>query len=112
MLSKQVRHQKRKMHIRKSIVGTAQMPRLVVSRSNQHIYAQIIDDVAHRTLVAVNDAGAKGTPTEKAAQVGAEIAKKAIKSNIEKVVFDRSGYKFHGRVKSLAESAKEAGLKF
>lgn len=104
---------KRKTRIRKDIVGSAELPRLTVYRSNKHIYAQLIDDISHATLASASDAKTKsGTPIESAKAVGAELAKLALKKNIEKVVFDRNGYKFHGRVKSLADGAREGGLKF
>src|SRR5690606_39493907 len=103
--------------IRKISSGTAQMPRLAVFRSNSEIYAQLIDDVAGNTLLAASSrdkalAGAKGTKTEVANLVGKAIAEKAKEAGIEKVAFDRGGNLYHGRVKSLAEGAREAGLKF
>ncbi len=105
--------QRRQMHTRKRIRGNAMIPRLSVFRSNKHIYAQLIDDDARKTLVTVSDVKAtKGTPIEKAKDVGNEVAKVAQKLKLEKVVFDRSGYKFHGRVKSVAEGAREGGLVF
>lgn len=105
--------QKRKVRIRKDILGSADIPRLTVYRSNNHIYAQLIDDVSHATLAQASDAKSKkGTPVDSAKEVGMELARAALKKNIEKVVFDRNGYKFHGRVKSLADGAREGGLKF
>ena len=84
-----------------------------VFRSNKGIYVQIIDDLAGNTLVAADSKKIEeGTKKEKAAKVGAEIAKKALEKGITQVVFDRNGYLFHGRVKSLADAAREAGLKF
>jgi large subunit ribosomal protein L18 len=106
-----------KMRIRKVVSGTADRPRLSVFRSNQEIYAQVIDDLAGRTLVAASSRE-KGitektaTKTEKAKQVGALIAERAKEAGIDAVVFDRGGYLYHGRVKALAEAAREGGLKF
>lgn len=108
---------RRRIHlrIRKAIVGTAARPRLSVFRSNLSIYCQLIDDKAGQTLLSASsrDAGvAKGTKVEQAKQVGKMIAEKATAAKIEAVVFDRGGYLYHGRVKSLAEGAREGGLKF
>ena len=115
-LSKIERRQRIKFRIKKIVSGTAQKPRLVVFRSNSEIYAQIIDDTKGVTLVAASsrdkDLKATGTKTEKAKQVGEAIAKKALAAGIETVSFDRGGYLYHGRVKSLAEGAREGGLKF
>lgn len=112
--SKSKRREKIKKRIRKSIIGTSEKPRLSVFRSNKEIYAQIIDDDNHVTLVSASslNAKAKGTKTEVAQSVGKEIAEKAQKAGIETVVFDRNGYLYHGRVKSLADAAREGGLKF
>lgn len=113
MNTKQQKRQRRKMHIKSTVRGTAERPRLVVFRSNNHIYAQVINDTDQVTLASAGDMKAgKGTPTERAHQVGLEIAGAAKKANVNKVVFDRGGYKFHGRVKSLAEAAREGGLDF
>ncbi|MBL8014933.1 MAG: 50S ribosomal protein L18 [Candidatus Doudnabacteria bacterium] len=112
MLHKQLKQQKRRAHIRKNVSGVAEKPRLSVYRSNKHIYAQLIDDVKGVTLAAASDHAEKGNPVQKAAAVGAKIAQLASKLGISTAVFDRGGYKFHGRVKSLADSAREAGLKF
>ncbi len=112
--SKINRRAKIKRRIRKKITGTSAMPRLSVFRSNKQIYAQIIDDSCGKTLVSAssyNNKGAKGTKIEQAAFVGKEVAEKAKKAGIEAVVFDRNGYLYHGRVKSLADSAREGGLK-
>ena len=115
-LSKIERRQRIKYRIKKAVSGTAQRPRLVVFRSNSEIYAQIIDDTKGVTLVAASsrdkDLKATGTKTEKAKQVGEAIAKKALAAGIETISFDRGGYLYHGRVKSLAEGAREGGLKF
>lgn len=113
MQKQEIKLQKRKSHIRKSIVGRTDRARLTVYRSNNHIYAQIIDDVNAKTIVSASDVALKsGKPVEKAAQVGAKIAELALAKKITEVVFDRNGRKFHGRVKALAEAAREAGLKF
>ena len=115
-LSKIGRRQRIKFRIKKIVSGTAQKPRLVVFRSNSEIYAQVIDDTKGVTLVAASsrdkDLKATGTKTEKAKQVGQAIAKKALAAGIESISFDRGGYLYHGRVKSLAEGAREGGLKF
>lgn len=114
--SKQERRDKIKKRIRKTIVGTTEKPRLSVFRSNKEIYAQIIDDVNHVTLASAsslnNKEAQKGTKKDSAQVVGKEIADKAKKAGIESVVFDRNGYLYHGRVKSLADAAREGGLKF
>ncbi len=103
------RHQK----IRKKISGTTARPRLAVCRSSQHIYVQLIDDSVHKTVVSASDLGLTlGTKTEKAAQVGEDIAKKALTQKIKKVVFDRGGMPYHGRVAALAAGARKAGLEF
>ena len=112
--SKVNRRAKIKRRIRKNISGTSAKPRLSVFRSNKQIYAQIIDDSTGTTLVAAssfNNKGAKGTKIEQAAFVGKEFAEMAKKAGIDTVVFDRNGYLYHGRVKSLADSARESGLK-
>ena len=113
MVSKIARRNKIKTRIRGKISGTPERPRMSVFRSNKGIYVQIIDDIAGNTLVAASSKGLEGgTKTEVAAKVGADIAKKAMDKGITQVVFDRNGYLFHGRVKSLADAAREAGLKF
>ncbi|MDE6207179.1 MAG: 50S ribosomal protein L18 [Muribaculaceae bacterium] len=113
MFSKIQRRNKIKARIRGKISGTAERPRMTVFRSNKQIYVQIIDDQAGRTLVAASSKGLEeGTKTEIAAKVGAAVAAKAIEAGINEVVFDRNGYLFHGRVKSLADAARSAGLKF
>lgn len=116
-LSKIERRQRIKNRIRKIVNGTQNKPRLAVFRSNNEIYAQVIDDTKGVTLVAAssrdkNIAQASGTKTEKAKMVGEEVAKKAKEAGIEEISFDRGGYLYHGRVKSLAEGARQAGLKF
>jgi large subunit ribosomal protein L18 len=114
--SRTARRQKIKTRVRKSVHGTPERPRLSVFRSNTGMYAQIIDDEAGRTLVSASslkDKKAAGIPkTEQAKLVGQAIAAKAKEAGIEKVVFDRNGYLYHGRVKALADAAREAGLNF
>ena len=113
MVSKIQRRNKIKTRIRGKISGTAQRPRMSVFRSNKQIYVQLIDDLAGVTLVAASSKGlTEGTKKEIAAQVGQKIAQKAQEAGITEVVFDRNGYLFHGRVKSLADAAREGGLKF
>lgn len=110
------RRLKIKTRVRKNVHGTTERPRLSVFRSNTGMYAQIIDDEAGRTLVSASslkDKKASSVPKiEQAKLVGAAIAEKARAAGIDKVVFDRSGYLYHGRVKALAEAAREAGLNF
>ncbi|MGQ9623479.1 MAG: 50S ribosomal protein L18 [Candidatus Caldatribacteriaceae bacterium] len=115
--SKWERRIRRHRRVRKKIRGTALCPRLCVFRSLRHIYAQIINDEEGKTLVAASSLspeirGIKGTKTEIAWAVGRLIAQRALEKEIVKVVFDRGGYKYHGRVKALAEGAREAGLLF
>lgn len=114
--SKQERRNKIKKSIRKTVVGTAERPRLTVFRSNAQIYAQLIDDNEGKTLLSCgslkNDSAQKINKVEQAAMIGKELAEKAIAAGITEVVFDRNGYLYHGRVKSLADSAREGGLKF
>ena len=113
MISKIQRRNKIKTRIRGRISGIAQRPRMTVFRSNKQIYVQLIDDLAGVTLASASSKGVEqGTKSEIAAVVGQNIAKKAIEAGITEVVFDRNGYLFHGRVKSLADAARGAGLKF
>jgi large subunit ribosomal protein L18 len=111
-----VRKQKLKWRIRKKISGTSSSPRLSVFRSNKDIYAQLIDDVTGKTIASANSrnksTATTGTKTEKANAVGKAIAQAAVANGIEKCVFDRGGNLYHGRVKALAEGAREGGLKF
>ncbi len=118
-LSKNEKRKKRHLRMRNKIVGTPEMPRLNVFRSSKNIYAQIIDDAEGVTLVSASslekDASEKianGGNKDAAREVGKMVAKKALEKGIENVVFDRGGYIYHGRVKELAEGAREAGLKF
>ena len=114
-LSKNQERIRRHIRVRTKISGTPECPRLNVFRSNAHIHAQIIDDTNGCTLVATSSVKMKlenGGNIEAAKAVGAEIAKLALEKNITNVVYDRGGYVYHGRVKALAEAAREAGLKF
>lgn len=111
--TKTIARLRRKNRIRAKVSGTAQRPRLAVYRSNTHITAQLIDDVAGKTLVAASDLKSKkGTKLERAQQVGKAIAEAAKEKKVEAVVFDRNGYQYHGRVKALADAAREGGLQF
>ncbi len=117
VLSKVQRRQRLRFRIRKTVSGTPMRPRLAVFRSNKEIYAQIIDDVNGKTIVAASSRDknidtAKVNKTEAAKLVGQAIAEKALKAGIETISFDRGGNLYHGRVKSLAEGAREGGLKF
>ncbi|OPX31503.1 MAG: 50S ribosomal protein L18 [Candidatus Latescibacteria bacterium 4484_181] len=112
--------QRRHRHIRKKVIGTAQRPRLVVYRSLKHIYAQLVDDISQKSLLGVSTLTpqvrekirtTKGK-CEKSKEVGRFLAMMAKAKGIEKVVFDRAGYLYHGRVKALAEGAREKGLQF
>jgi large subunit ribosomal protein L18 len=116
---KEKRESRKKRHrsIRKRIHGTPERPRLAVFRSARHIYAQIIDDLQQKTLVststlALEKAGDDADKKARAKQVGTAIAKKCLEKGIDKVVFDRAGYQYHGRISALADGAREAGLKF
>jgi len=105
----------RKHRVRATVSGTTERPRLSVHISNRHITAQVIDDTKHATLAYVSTVGAKaskGTMTERAAWVGAEVAQKAKTAKVKAVVFDRGGHIYHGRVQALADAARKAGLEF
>lgn len=105
----------RKARIRAKVSGTTERPRLSVFISGRHVSAQVIDDTKHKTVVAATTIGSKvarGTMTEKATWVGTEIAEKAKKAKVTSVVFDRGGRMYHGRVKALADAAREKGLEF
>lgn len=105
----------RKQRVRAVVSGTTERPRLTVHISNRHVSAQLIDDTKHLTIASVTTVGksvAKGSLTERAAWVGSEIANKAKQSKISRIVFDRNGRLYHGRVKALAEAAREQGLEF
>ena len=114
-----VGRERRKLRIRRKISGTQERPRLTVFRSAKHIYAQVVDDQAGKTLAHastlskdVKGAVAEATKSDAAKQVGQAIAKALLAKGIDKVVFDRNGYLFHGRIRALADAAREAGLKF
>lgn len=113
MTTKQDKRIRLKKKIRSKIFGTQSKPRLSVFRSNKFIYAQIIDDSQGKTIVEASDIKiAKGTKIERAKEVGRMIAKAAVAKNIEKVIFDRNGFKYTGRVKLVADEARASGLKF
>jgi len=114
-LSRNQARKRRKQRIRKKISGTGERPRLAVFRSNKNIYVQLIDDREQKTLAASSTlslAQGKSINKDGAYQVGKDVADKALKHGIQTVVFDRSGYYFHGRIKSVADGAREGGLKF
>ncbi len=113
-ISKNVSRQKRHLRIRKIVNGTAACPRLSVYRSNTAVYAQLIDDVNQTTLYSARsqELGLKHANIEAAKAVGKLIAEKAVAGGVKKVVFDRSGYLYHGRIKELADAARAAGLEF
>jgi large subunit ribosomal protein L18 len=103
---------RRHIRVRAKVKGTLERPRLVVFRSDKHIYAQLVNDTAQRTIVTVSDQGMSGKKSEKSVEVGKKIAEKAKAAGISKVVFDRAGYQYHGRVKAVADGAREGGLEF
>ena len=113
-LNKEQKRKRSHKRIRKKLKGTADKPRLAVYRSNKAIYAQLIDDDKGHTMASASstEAGATGGKVEQAKMVGKLIAEKAASANITSVIFDRGGYLYHGRVKAIADSAREAGLKF
>lgn len=114
MLKKQLLRQKRKKSIRKKISGTTSIPRVSMFRSNKHIYAQVIDDSNHITLSSVSSAieKAKDNKVNIASALGTKLAAQLKEKKIDAIVFDRSGYKYHGRVKAFADSLRESGIKF
>jgi large subunit ribosomal protein L18 len=119
LANKNERRERRKKRVRKKVSGSTERPRLTVFRSLGHIYAQIIDDTTASTLVSastldkeIRDSGQVGTKSAKSKQVGALLAKRASEKSITKVAFDRNGFIYHGRVKALADAAREAGLEF
>lgn len=116
-LTKNQKRLRIKSRIRKVVSGTEARPRLAVFRSNKEIYAQIVDDVTGKTIIAASSrdkdiSSSKGTKSEIATLVGKAIAERALKAGVDTISFDRGGYQYHGRVKSLAEGAREGGLKF
>jgi large subunit ribosomal protein L18 len=106
MLERQQKRYRRHKRVRAKVKGTAEVPRLCIFRSNKYIYAQLINDDKNKILVSVSG------KFKESKKIGKEIAKKATDSKIKKIVFDRGGYKYHGRVKELAEGAREGGLQF
>ena len=118
-IQKQTSRLRRKRHVRKKVFGTPERPRLSVFRSNKHIYAQLVDDVAGLTLASMNtkckvlrDQLAKTGNKDAAKMVGVALAKQAVQVGIKCVTFDRNGYRYHGRIKALADGARETGLVF
>ena len=118
-MDRRAARQKRHRRIRLSLSGTQQRPRLSVFRSLQHMYAQVIDDTSGRTLASAStnepdlrEGGAAGTKTDRARRIGRALAERAKASGIDAVIFDRGGYQYHGRVKALADGAREGGLEF
>ena len=122
MSDKQLKRRRRHKRVRAKIKGTTKIPRLCVFRSNKHIYAQLIDDEKGKTFISASDLDLKKSKTKPkkeltgkaviAYRVGQILAQKAIEKKLEKIVFDRGGYKYHGRIKALADGAREGGLKF
>jgi large subunit ribosomal protein L18 len=116
-LERREARRRRHLRVRRRVRGTPERPRIVVFRSNRHIYAQLVDDVAGRTLAAASSLerelrAADGTPRELARRVGEALGRRARERGIEAAVFDRGGYKYHGRVAAVAEGARAAGLRF
>ncbi len=111
---KRIKRLKKKAKIRKKVQGSAERPRMTVFRSARHIYAQLVDDVTGNTLISVSSltSEAKGKKAEIAKEIGALLGKEALSKNIKNVVFDRAGYLYHGRIKAIADGAREAGLNF
>ena len=103
---------RRHFRVRKRVNGTAERPRLVVFRSDKHIYAQLVDDNAQRTIMTVTDNGLNGKKVEKSFEVGKKVATLAKEKGVTSIVFDRGGYLYHGRVKAVADGAREGGLEF
>ena len=119
ILRKRQQRQRRKRHVRKRVIGSPERPRLTVFRSHKNIYAQIIDDTVGRTLVAASSRESEltqqlsnGSNRTAAKVVGTALAEKAVKAGIKKVVFDRNGYAYHGRISELAQAARDSGLEF
>ncbi|MGQ0537976.1 MAG: 50S ribosomal protein L18 [Gemmatimonadaceae bacterium] len=110
--TKAERRLRRHLRVRKRVSGSPERLRLVVFRSLKHIYAQLVDDVANRTVATVSDASLTGKKVIRAGEVGKRVAEKAKAAGVSKVVFDRAGYRYHGRIKALADGAREGGLEF
>ena len=103
---------RRHFRVRKKVNGTAERPRLVIFRSLKHVYAQLVDDNARHTIMTVTDGGLSGTKVDKSFEVGKRIAERAKQAGLTSIVFDRGGYLYHGRVKAVADGAREGGLEF
>lgn len=120
ILKKKIRHVRRKKHVRRKVLGSPDRPRLTVFRSNRNIYAQLIDDEAGHTLVSAStqekplqqEQANRNGDSQAAKRVGETLAAKAVEKGIKKVIFDRNGYAYHGRIRALAEGAREGGLEF
>jgi large subunit ribosomal protein L18 len=110
--TKEDRRVRRHLRVRKTVAGSPERPRLVVFRSLKHIYAQLVDDVSGKTLLTVSDSKLEGKKSEKSAEVGKLLASRAKEAGVTSVVFDRAGYQYHGRVKAVADGAREGGLEF
>jgi large subunit ribosomal protein L18 len=111
--TRQELRRRRHLRVRKRVTGTSERPRLVVFRSLKHIYAQLVDDTADKTIATVSDLGIEqGKKSERAAEVGKLIAERAKNAGITRVVFDRAGYRYHGRIKAVADGARKGGLEF
>ena len=111
--TREEQRKRRHLRVRKKVSGTTERPRLVVFRSLKHIYAQLVDDMTQRTLMTVtSQTVGEGKKSEKSAAVGKQLAAKAKEAGITRVVFDRAGYQYHGRVKAVADGAREGGLEF
>ncbi len=106
------KRERRHLRVRRRLAGTSERPRLVVYRSLKHITAQLVDDTIGKTLMTVTDNELQGKKSERSAEVGKRIAARAKEAGITRVVFDRAGYQYHGRVKAVAEGAREGGLEF
>ena len=112
-ISREEQRERRHVRVRRKITGTPERPRLVVYRSLKHIYAQLVDDSANRTIATVSDLNIEqGKKSERAAEVGKQIAERAKSAGITRVVFDRAGYRYHGRIKAVADGARKGGLEF
>ena len=112
MAKKLTKKEKVKLRVRSKIVGNTQLPRLSVFKSNKDTYCQLIDDKSGVTIASASSRGMNGTKVEQATAVGKQLGEKAVAAQVERIVFDRSGYVYHGRIKALADGAREAGLKF
>ncbi|MFH1284263.1 MAG: 50S ribosomal protein L18 [Candidatus Peregrinibacteria bacterium] len=113
-INKEIQRKKRHLRVRSKVLGTETVPRLVVFKSLLYTYAQLVDDKSGKVLASSSDLKnkEKGSKTDRAHEIGLEIAKKAQEKQISKIVFDRNGYKYHGRTKAIAEGAREGGLQF